>query len=199
MEDVRAAGIAGQQPWYAVRVRSRFEQAAAAVMRVKGFEEFVPVVRTRRRWSDRVKELKAPMFAGYVFCRFDAQRRNAILECPGVFNIVSFANQPIPVPDDEIQAVKVMVQSTLPLAPYPFIEAGQKVRIDWGPLAGVEGVVVEVKKEFRLVASITLLQRSVSVEINRDWVSPVRGSTGPSKRIGLGVRPHSDFTSCAHT
>ncbi len=160
-------------PWYAVRVRSRFEQVTSAVLRSKGYEEFVPLVRTRRSWSDRIKELQVPLFPGYVFCRFNVTHRLPILQAPGVVTLVGFGTSPIPIPDEEIQAVRAMVQSGLHVQPYPFLRAGQKIRIDRGPLSGVEGVVVELKKHFRLVASVSLLQRSVSVEIDREWVSRV--------------------------
>ena len=159
--------------WYGVRVRARFEQTASAAFRGRGYEEYVPVVRSRRRWSDRIKELQTPLFPGYVFCRFDPGWKVPILECPGVLNIIGFANHAAPIPDEEIQAVRAMVRSGLPVQPYPFLKAGQKVHVERGPLAGVEGLIVEVKKEFRLVVSITLLQRSISAEIDREWVRPI--------------------------
>lgn len=158
-------------PWYAVRVRSHFEQVTSAFLRSKGYEEFVPLVLTRRRWSDRMKELQVPLFPGYVFCRFDAARRLPVVQAPGFVTLVAFGTHPVPIPEEEIQAVQAMVQSGLRVQPYPFLRAGQKVRIDRGPLSGVEGVVVELKKHFRLIATVTLLQRSVSVEMDREWVS----------------------------
>jgi transcription antitermination factor NusG len=159
--------------WYAVRVRSNFEQVTAAALRFKGIEEFLPVTRARRRWSDRIKYIDQPLFPGYVFCRFVPADRTPILGSPGVVNIVGFGSRLAPIPEEEIEAVRAMVNSTLPVFPHPFLQAGQKIRLNHGPLAGAEGIVVAVKKQFRLVASISLLQRSVSVEIDREWVSPI--------------------------
>jgi transcription antitermination factor NusG len=172
--DLRITGNTSESqpfPWYAVRVRSRFEQVASASLRSKGYEEFVPLVATRRRWSDRTRDIAIPLFPGYVFCRFDASRRVPILESPGVVNVLACGSRLTPIPDEEIQAIQTMLQSSLPVEPYPFMQAGRKIRIERGPLAGLEGVVVEVKKQFRIVASVTLLQRSVSTEIERDWIS----------------------------
>jgi transcription antitermination factor NusG len=142
-------------------------------MQSKGLEEYAPFVRQRRQWSDRLKEIDAPLFPGYVFCRFDPVRRVPVLSCPGVVNIVSFDGHPIPVPDAEIQAVRKLVGSSLRVQPHPFLACGQKVRIESGPLSGVEGLVVEVNKRFRLVVSVPLLQRSIAVEIDRAYVNPI--------------------------
>jgi len=161
----------GPYPWYGVRVRSNFEQIVAVALRARGYEEFLPLLKVRRRWSDRIKCMERPLFPGYVFCRFDAGHQVPILEAPGVVGLIAFGRQPASIPEEEIAAVKTMLLSSLPVHPYPFLRSGQKIRIVRGPLAGVEGVVVEVKKGFRLVASVTLLQRSVSVEIDREWVS----------------------------
>jgi transcription antitermination factor NusG len=159
--------------WYAVRVRSNFEQVTATALRSRGVEEFLPVTRARRRWSDRTKYIDQPLFPGYVFCRFIPAYRTPVLDSPGVINIVGFGSRLAPIPEEEIQAVRAMVSSTLPVFPHPFLKAGQKIRLKYGPLAGADGIVVEVRKQFRLVASLSLLQRSVSVEIDREWIFPI--------------------------
>ena len=159
--------------WYGVRVRSRFEQVSSASLRSKGYQEFVPLVRSRRRWSDRVKDVHMPLFPGYVFCSFNPLRTLPVLQSPGVVGIISFDGRPAAIPEEEIQAVRAMVDSTLAVCPHPFLKSGQKIRVNRGPLAGVEGLIVEIKKTFRLVASIGLLQRSIAVEIDRDWVDPI--------------------------
>jgi transcription antitermination factor NusG len=114
-----------------------------------------------------------PLFPGYVFCRFDARVRVPVLQSSGVVNLVSFGSDVIPIPDEEIQTVRRMLDSSLPVEPHPFLTSGQRIRITGGPLSGSEGILVEFKKQFRVVASITLLQRSVSAEVNREWVTPI--------------------------
>jgi transcriptional antiterminator NusG len=166
--------------WYAIRVRSKFEQVTSTALEARNHEIFLPLVRTRRRWSDRVKEVTAPLFPGYVFCRFDPLHRVPVLDAPGVVNLVGFGNQPAPIPNREIESVKAMLRSSLPVLPHPFLASGQRIRIDQGPLAGAEGIVVEAKKQFRLVASVTVFQRSGCVELERDWVQPL--SSGSALR-----------------
>lgn len=167
--------------WFAVRVKSNFEKSTALALRSRDLEEFLPVYRQRRRCADRFKEIEVPLFSGYVFCRIDINNRLPVLTIPGVVHIVGFGRMPVPVDETELANIRTMVTSRLPLEPWPFFKAGQRVVIERGPLCGVEGVVTEVKKNYRLVASVTLLQRSVSVEIDREWArcisSPSRAAS----------------------
>jgi transcription antitermination factor NusG len=168
-------------PWYVVVVRSNFERAACLCFQEKGYETYLPLYRARRKWSDRTKEIEAPLFGGYMFCRFDASQRLPILQTPGVVSIVGTKTTgPVAVDEAEIVAVRKMLDSQLPVGPWPFLHEGNFVTVERGPLAGVEGRVVEVKSRFRLVVSVSLLQRSVYAEIDRDWVVP-RGSGNYSK------------------
>jgi transcription antitermination factor NusG len=158
--------------WYALRVRSNFEWAVNHALTGKDYEAFLPTYRTRRRWSDRTKEVEAPLFRGYTFCRFDAARRLPILTTPGVVSIIGSAAGPIEVDEREIAAVRGMVASGVVVGPWPFLREGQHVAVEHGPLAGVEGMIVSFKGQYRLVVSVSLLQRSVAVEIDREWVRP---------------------------
>lgn len=166
MEDSRSA-----LNWFAVAVKPRHEKLAARVLRDQGLEDFLPLYRSRRRWSDRLKEIEAPLFAGYVFCRFSPQDRTPVLKTPGVRSIVAFGGQPAPVPDSEISAIRRAVGSGLPVEPGPLLGEGQPVRIERGPLSGLRGVLVRVRDNWRLVVSVELLQRSVAVEVDRDDVA----------------------------
>jgi transcription antitermination factor NusG len=162
-----------QNPWYVVVVRANFERVSSLRFQEKGYETYLPLYRARRKWSDRSKEVEVPLFAGYTFCRFDADHRLPILQTPGVKSIVGTKTTgPIPVDETEINAVRAMLDSELPVGPWPFLGEGNFVTVERGPLAGVEGIVVEVKNNFRLVVSVSLLQRSVYAEIDRDWVVP---------------------------
>jgi transcription antitermination factor NusG len=159
--------------WYAVRVRSNAEKMVHEGLVRKQYESFFPTYRSRRRWSDRIKELDAPLFPGYTFCRFEAVKRLPILTTPGVIAIVSSSQGPIAVDERELAAVRSMILSGIVVGPWPFLREGEFVAVERGPLTGVEGIVVKVKNQFRLVVSVSLLQRSVAVEIDRDWVRPV--------------------------
>jgi transcription antitermination factor NusG len=160
-------------PWFALRIRSNHERVTAMHLRSRGFEEFAPLFKAERQWSDRKKQIDRFMFPGYVFCRLNPEDRLPVLTIPGIVNLVGFGQGPAPIPDHEIDDIRRMVTSGLLISPWPFLRAGQTVMIEQGPLAGVEGILQEIKKTYRLVVSITLLQRSVSAEIDRSWIRPV--------------------------
>src|SRR5262249_37040812 len=170
--------VPDQQPldlqWYALYVRSRFEKVAAEHLHGKGYEEYLPTYMIRRRWSDRVKQVEKALFPGYIFCKFDVTKRLPVLMVPGVISMVSFGGRATAVPDEEIQAVQSIVNSGLSYEPCSFLSVGQRVRIERGPLSGLEGLVVQSKNNWRFIISVHLLQRSVSVEIDRDCVTPIQ-------------------------
>jgi transcription antitermination factor NusG len=164
--------------WYAVRVKSNRERVVADSLSNRGYESFLPVYRVKRQWSDRPKDLELPLFSGYVFCRLDAERRLPVLTVPGVLVFVGLGKVPVRIEDAEIAHLQTIAGAELPAAPWPFLRAGQRVRIERGPLRDMEGLLVQVKNRFRFVVSVTLLQRSVAVEVDRDSVSPVGVRTG---------------------
>jgi transcription antitermination factor NusG len=181
--------------WYALTVKPNHERTAAQALECKGLETFVPMYRSRRRWSDRIKELELPLFAGYVFCRFPGRERARILSTPGVNTVVGFGNKPAPVDDGEIVAVRTLVASGLPVGPWPFLRVGERVRVEAGPLSGVEGILTQVKDAWRVVVSIELLQRSIAAEVDRDSLTAVTRpapAPGPRRAPGLkGGSPHA--------
>ena len=158
-------------PWYGVRVRSRHEQIASIVLRSKGYEPFLPAHKVRRRWSDRIKETEAPLFPGYVFCRLDCDNRLPVLTATGVVGIVGIGRTPAPIEEREIEAIRAVIQSGLPAQPWPFLHQGDRVRVEYGPLRGVEGIVAKVEDPQRLIVSVSLLQRSIAVEMDPAWLS----------------------------
>lgn len=169
--------------WYALRVRTTHEKRIAQMLEMKGYEQFLPLYRVRRRWSDRVKEVEQPLFPGYLFARFDAQARASILKTDGVALIVGIGCVPTPIDETEIHAIQQAVGSGFDVRPHAYLTTGQRVRIESGPFEGVEGQIVEIRKHHRLVLAIGLLQRAISVEIDSAWVSPVSSSShGPHVR-----------------
>src|SRR5215831_7427338 len=159
--------------WYALYVRSRHEKTVENSLRVKGYRVFSPSYRTKRKRVDRIAEIEVPLFPGYVFCQFDTSKRLPILMTPGVVGVVGRGNQPEPVDDTEIASIRTVALAGRPVQPWPFLRIGERIRLQAGPLAGVEGVFLRVKDECHLVVSITLLQRAVSVTIEKDAVAPL--------------------------
>ena len=160
-------------PWVAVVVRPRAERKVQAGLINAGLETFVPWHGVRRRWSDRVKILEQNLFPGYIFCRSTFTERLLVMNQPGVEWVVSFDRTPALIPDDQIAALRVAVHSGLPLGPWPFLKTGQKVRIERGVLAGIEGTLTRDSAAWRIVVTVEALQRSVAVEVDRDLIRPI--------------------------
>ncbi|MGA2038131.1 MAG: transcription termination/antitermination NusG family protein [Bryobacteraceae bacterium] len=161
--------------WFGIRVKSRCEVRAHDDLCLRGFETFLPLCTVRRRWSDRVKTLQVPMFGGYLFCRFALGDRLRVLNAAGVAQIVGVGNSPVPISEIEIHSVQTLVASRVACTPWPYLQTGQRVSIDDGPLAGVEGVIVRAENgKPRVVVSVTMLLRSVAAEIERDWIGCVQ-------------------------
>jgi transcription antitermination factor NusG len=120
-----------------------------------------------------VKTITLPVFSNYVFCRFAPATRAGVLKTPGVRSLVGFGGCPAPVPDAEIEAIRKAVGSGLPVEPWPFVRAGDRVRVLDGPLRGLDGLLVSGANKTRVVVSVELLQRSVAVEIDRAALQPL--------------------------
>ena len=157
--------------WFAAHVWSGREHLCAQHLQMRGYTVFLPCYSEHRRWSDRVKKIYKPLFAGYVFCLIDGDVVGKLVTTPGVIRIVSDGRRPVPVPRDEIDAIRRVVEAGLGAEPLEFLQAGERVRVGIGPLQGTEGIVLRMNNRHRLVISVSILQRSVAVEIDPTWVS----------------------------
>jgi transcription antitermination factor NusG len=149
------------------------ESGVAQNLSCKGYEAFLPTFKVQRRWSDRLKTIDLPLFPSYVFCRFDATRRLPVLMIPGVHNVVAVAGTPQAIDAAEIDAIRTAVHSGMNCEPHAYVNIGQMVRITDGVLSGLAGFVVYIKNERRLILSVQLLMRSVSVELDSIAVEPI--------------------------
>jgi len=163
----------GEKAWFALTVKPRHEKAVAQQLGLRDLEHYLPLYKAVRHWSDRRKIVAACLFPGYVFCRFGYNRRLDVLNLPSVHSIVGFGDTPTPVPESEIEAIRTILASGHPAGPWPFLRAGQTVRIGSGSLAGVEGILVREKDALRVVVRVELLQRAVAVEIDREMIEPL--------------------------
>jgi transcription termination/antitermination protein NusG len=166
------AEVSATAPWVALVVRPQAERKVQSRLANVGIESFVPWHRVGRRWSDRLKVLEQNLFPGYVFCRSTFADRMVVMRQPGVRQVVGFNNKPALIPDSEVTALRRTVSSDLPLGPWPFLRAGQRVRIERGVLAGLEGTLARDSPNWRVVISIEALQRSIAVEVDRDMICP---------------------------
>ena len=178
-------------PWFALQVRNRYENIVSAYLKGKGFEWFLPLYKSRHRWSDRFKEIELPLFPGYVFCRLNAVDRLPVLMIPGVHQIVGLGRTPTPIDESEIAVIQAAVKSGLPTEPWQFLQIGQRVRIEQGPLCGLEGILLGFRRHHCLVLSVTLLQRSIAVQLEDAWVTPIpqqaQPYTGPTSTPAVAI------------
>jgi transcriptional antiterminator NusG len=161
--------------WVAVQVRTLHEKLAAEHLALRGYECFLPLQLSRAELASGVHyaDKSRPLFPGYLFCRYKTHYAFRIVQAPGVIRILGFCGVPSVLPDEEIEAVFRIVNSCCYSEPWPFLQIGQRVRIISGPLGGLEGVLVCRDCSSRVVVSVTLLRRSVAVEVDKASIVPV--------------------------
>ena len=159
--------------WFAVRIREKFRAFAEELFRAQSIEFFSPMITEMRQWSDRRKPVLVPLFGGYVFCRFDPDHQLAILRTLGVIDIVRSGARLCDVDPRELQAVAQALESRQPIEPLPGLTTGQRVRVRSGPLLNVEGVLMESRSHCKLVIGVSMMNRSIAVQVERSQVEPV--------------------------
>ena len=165
---VRQAQVLPEEPrWYAIRVRCQFEKKAAQQLQEKGIEAFVPTLKQRRRWSDRWQVVEFPAFPGYAFVHLQPSpaRRLQVLQTRGVMSFVAFGGELVPIPDKQIDDVRLLISRDVPYTAHPYIKIGQRVRIRGGCLDGIEGILTSNRSDKTLVISVEPIQRSIAVSI----------------------------------
>jgi transcription antitermination factor NusG len=177
MDEV-GAELLVDEGWWALYTRHQHEKVVAEMLSVKGFEVFLPLYESIRRWKDRRKVLALPLFPGYVFVRGGLDRRLDVVTTPGVHMILYRGDHVAVVPDEEIGAIQRAVAGPYRVEPHPFLKCGARVRVTRGALEGVEGILVRKKNLCRLVLSVPMLSQSVAVEVNSWDVEPAGSETG---------------------
>jgi len=154
--------------WYAAYTRANHERRVAEQLRERGVENFLPQYESVRKWKDRRVRLNMPLFPGYVFVHLALQNRLRVLEVPGVACLVGFAGKPVSVPEEEFARIRGFLKLGLRAEPHPYLAVGRRVQVRSGPLAGMHGILLRRKGNFRLVISMELIQRAVAVEVAED-------------------------------
>ena len=153
--------------WYALRTRSRHEKVVASQLTNLEVETFLPLVNRVHRWSDRQKQVSLPLFPGYAFARLDyaSEQRLLVIRTHGVVGFVGPRSEATPIPDSQIDGVRILLSGEVPFKNHGFLRVGQRIRIRGGSLDGVEGILIEQKKSRTLVLSIEPIQRSISIDL----------------------------------
>jgi transcription antitermination factor NusG len=162
------------QNWYALLTRARHEKVVAHRLHDLGLTCFLPLVSEVRRWSDRRKVVEFPLFSCYVFAKLPPghEYRLKALQIDGVLNLVGTRGQGTPIPDEQIEAVRRLMEGHLPWHSHPFLKVGQRVRIRTGALKGIEGILVSRSGGSIFVISIDAIQRSLAVRVEGYDVEP---------------------------
>jgi transcriptional antiterminator NusG len=161
--------------WYAVQTRARHEKVVAQRLQEGGMTTFLPLVTEVHSWSDRKKSVELPLFGCYVFVRLapTSEERLRVLRIDSILNFVGIRGQGIPIPDPQIDAVRMLIEERLSWSTHPFLKIGQRVRIRSGALNGLEGILVARNGDRTLVLSVDAIQRSLAVRIEGYDVEPL--------------------------
>jgi transcriptional antiterminator NusG len=181
----------GEALWYAVSTRSRQEKIAASMLENLEVAHFLPLVEEERQWSDRKQKVTLPLFPGYLFVQIARSNELLlrVLKVPGVVDFVGNRNGPLAIPKSEIEGIRAVVSRGVPYSPCPFLRAGDRVRVMRGPLAGVEGILARCGTRSKLVISVEMIQRSVSLSVAISDVEAVYLAPTQNARPFLALLP----------
>jgi transcription elongation factor/antiterminator RfaH len=162
--------------WYALYLRSRYEQKTNAELGKKGIESFLPLIEVTRIWSDRKKKIKEPLFHGYLFVKTDLRNKIDILQTDGVVKLVGIGDKPSPIPEEQINWIRILTEHPEKIQKVKYISIGQKVRVTAGMFAGLEGFVMKDKSAHKVVVTIESIKQSVSLVITSDMLEEIKNS-----------------------
>ena len=171
--DQQIHAYAKEFAWHVLYTRHQHEKAIAHALSNKGLDVFLPLYPATHAWKDRNKQLLLPLFPCYVFLRGGLERRLDITSTPGIHMLITSGGQPAVIPDEEISAVRQLVEKAHRVEPHPFLRSGDLVRVTSGPLMGVEGILVRKKTQFRLVVSVEILGKSAAAEVDASMVERI--------------------------
>jgi transcription antitermination factor NusG len=159
-------------PWWALYTRHQHEKTVADMLTAKGFDVFLPLYESTRRWKDRKKVLTLPLFPCYVFVRGGQERKLQVVTTPGIHMILHRGDRIATIPEQEIEAIQRAVDGSYEVEPHPYLKCGMQVRVIRGALEGVQGILLRKRNLCRLILSVDMLAQSVAVEVNASDVEP---------------------------
>jgi transcription antitermination factor NusG len=161
--------------WYAVHTRAQHEKAVAHRLSERGVTTFLPTFTEVHHWNDRRKRIELPLFSCYLFARLMPRNedRQRVLRTDSVLGLVGAQGVGTPIPNEQIEAVRILVAEKLPCCSHPFLKTGQRVRIRGGALEGLEGIFLSWRGERRLIISVDAMQRSLAIQVEGYEVEPI--------------------------
>ena len=160
--------------WRAVYVKSRFEKKVANEFERQGIEHYLPLYERLSQWADRKKTIREPLFAGYIFARINAHERLPVKKVNGVVRLVGDDRSlQAAIPDDQVESLRLVLSQKARFDPYVYLKEGTPIRVARGPLKGAKGKLIRKDKAHRIVISIDLIARAISVDIDAAMVEPL--------------------------
>lgn len=166
MSDCNSLHSGIKKEWYALYTVVRHEKTVNSTLADQNIETFLPLREVLSQWNDRRKRVQLPLFPGYLFVNISLQDRWNVLNACGVVRILGVNGTPIPVPVEQIEAVKRLLESNLRYDTYYYFTQGTEVVVIKGPLQGMVGRILERRGNYRLIFSVDMIHRSVSVEVD---------------------------------
>lgn len=165
--------------WIVVRSKPRSEKIAYAQLKEKGIEAYLPLLKERRKWSDRKKWVEFPLFSSYLFAKIEIKNSIFVLQTNGVSSLVKFGEVIAIVQDEVVNAIKLAIDGGYQLTPAEYFIAGNAVEVIEGPMRGVKGIVAQLKGKDRLVIKIDAIQQALSIDIDTRFIKNIKRKSDP--------------------
>ena len=160
--------------WLAVYTKPRHEKTVEKEFLKKGFEAYLPILKQRRKWSDRKKWVEFPLFRSYIFVKTEIKNALFVLQTLGVVKVVKFGGEVAVIQDESIEAIKLMIEGGYNPEPLNYFIKGDPVEVKDGPLKGIVGEVIRLDKNDRLLIRVDAIQHSISIQINLGFLKPIK-------------------------
>ena len=160
-----------RKKWFAFYTKSRHEKSVSNTLKSNGFEVYLPLLRERKKWSDRKKWVEYPLFKSYIFIKIEIKDSIFVLKTPGIVRMIKFGNSPSPIPNQIILSLKLMLEGGYNPQPTDYFLKGDPVIIKAGPLKGLEGEIIRVHNEDRFIMHVDTIQHSISIKVDRAYLS----------------------------
>ncbi len=165
--------------WIVVRSKPRSEKVAYKELVSKNIEAYLPLLKERRKWSDRKKWVEFPLFSSYLFARIDIKNSIFVLQTQGVNTIIKFGEKIAVVQDDVIKAMRLAIEGGYQLEPTEYFVEGNLVEVIAGPMKGVSGIVARLKGQSRLIIKIDAIQQALSIQIESKFIKSINNKSAP--------------------
>ena len=165
--------------WIVVRSKPRSEKVAHNELVKKNIEAYLPLLKERRKWSDRKKWVEFPLFSSYLFARIDIKDSIFVLQTQGVNTIVKFGKQIAIVQNSVIEAIRLAMEGGYELEPVEYFVEGNIVEVVAGPMKGVKGIVAKLKGQNRLIIKIDAIQQALSIQNESKFIRKLNSKNAP--------------------